>query len=185
MDLLHAIPWALTIFGIFLSLGWNLFNYTRTTAIQRDLRLQQIKLEEFRRLRDRIDEALAALMGIKKSLISKSAQCKRLTQLKSGTLAIERDMSACYVELQDSLIAADESAYASGSDWLTNVEARWEVYADHMFEFREQATLPAAKGKIDEAVGALADISRVLSNRLDQEIGIYARSPGRSWFEKS
>jgi hypothetical protein len=174
VELIDAIPWILASLGIIISLGWNFFNYRRTTSIQRDIRQQQIRLEEFRRLRTRIDDALAALLQRKKDLAMAAAPGLTLAKLKSATLEIERAITTDYVELQDRLASADESAYATNADWVELIEPSWETYADQIFEFREQTKAPEARQRVDLAIGALGEIGRVLNRRLDQEIGIYA-----------
>ena len=174
VELIDAIPWILASLGIIISLGWNFFNYRRTTSIQRDIRQQQIRLEEFRRLRTRIDDALAALLQRKKDLAMAAAPGLSLPKLKSATLEIERAITTDYVELQDRLASADESAYATNTDWVELIEPSWEAYADQIFEFREQTKAPDARERIELATGALGEIGRVVNRRLDQEIGIYA-----------
>ncbi len=97
-----------------------------------------------------------------------------LAKLKSATLEIERAITTDYVELQDWLASADESAYATNADWVELIEPAWEIYADQIFEFREQAKAIDARQKIEAAINALGEIGRVLNRRLDLEIGIYA-----------
>lgn len=180
-----VIPWTLTIVGIAASLIWNLFNYRRTISIQTDVRQQQVRLEEFRRLRGLIDTSVAAIIEVKKQfegLLSSHT----LAAIVKAADAPQKALPRAYLDLCDTLDIVNDSAFAEGKDWVDTTAPAWEACNEQLYNFGEATDLAIAKQHVEGAVQQLTVLVRVLHQRLEREVGRFSPAKVRKqhWWNR-
>jgi hypothetical protein len=170
-----GIPWLLTAIGIIASLAWNWFNYTRTTKLQKTLRGETVRLEEFRRVRTPIDAALTEMRAEMEVLKALARSGAKLAEIKESAATAQKAITAKYLKLQIALEDADSSQFAEGADWLPPVEIIWDtaisqldaVYAKNAKEIEVQAAL-------SDSCTTLSELTRQVGKRIDTEVNRFA-----------
>lgn len=172
--LLDAIPWTLTFAGIVASLIWNYFNYRRTTGLQRTIRQETVRLEEFRRIRTPIDATLTELRNERATLNTLATSGHALAELREEIAKVEQAIVKIYVRLQTALDDANTSAYASGDDWVQAVEPSWEAFINAIDGVHNpNRTDTEVRTAIVSAVSKLEQLGRAVGARIDRELQRY------------
>lgn len=112
------IGWVVTAIGIVISFVWNLINSISTNRTAARLRGEQYDLNQWARLRARVDQALDGLNIAVATII---LEVQELETEEPGNAAIDRGNHRL-ISAQDELASALEecalSGYCSGDGWL-------------------------------------------------------------------
>ncbi|MBB4041615.1 hypothetical protein GGR34_003293 [Microvirga flocculans] len=134
---------------------WNFINYRRTTGLQKQIRYDTVKLEEFRRVRSVIDTVLTELGSERQTLRGISASGVTIEELRTQVGERQVKLVEIFDRLEVALQKADQSDFASGKDWTATVHGTWDrfnttidkVYSPHRRE-EEARAAPAEAAKI-------------------------------------
>jgi hypothetical protein len=161
------VPWALSIASVL----WNYWNYRRTTGLQKRIRVDTVRLEEFRRIRTGIDTVLTDLGSQRDTLRSLSSSGVTLGDLRKQVEEQQKKILEIYLRLESALQRADQSTYASGTDWFTTIEGHWDRFLDAVDKVygphRPQAE---ARRAPSTAAGFLGELITAVEARLDREM---------------
>ncbi|WP_157961406.1 hypothetical protein [Microvirga flavescens] len=179
-DLSQAVPWGLSFAGLI----WNYINYRRTTGLQKQIRFDTVRLEEFRRVRTAIDTVLTELGSERDTLRSLSTSAVSLEELRPQVKARQDKIQEAYLRLESALKRADQSKYASGNDWA----AKAEGYEDRFLDALDKAYNPNRReDQVRPVPAAAANILHemicAIDQRLDAEMTSFIGEQKNSWFQ--
>jgi hypothetical protein len=170
----QAVPWLLTAAGTTASLGWNYFNYTRTTRIQRQLREDTIRLDEFRRVRTLIDGILAEIRNEQATWHSVASGGTSVEELRRQIEGLQAKILLLYMRLDSALTRANESDFATGEDWLALLEQPWDDYNSAVNRvFNPQHRETEIRIAIRDAAKHLGKLIAAVESRIDRETKQY------------
>lgn len=174
----EIIAWTITAVGIATSLGWNYLNQRNQKKFQTKTRSDQIRLEEFRRIRTPIDAALGELRVQRDTLRALAASAKPTPAIRREAAGTQRTLTEKYLNLEQALADADNSRFAEGQDWLQPVEVLWDraVTALEPVTVR-RSTRASVIISLTEGVDQLTQILRLTNMRLENEVSRFTESP--------
>lgn len=112
--------WKIATIGLTsISLLWNIANTVYTSSSNKRNTKRLVNLEEFRaRVRDPLEDVLRRGEAVIRELRQISEQPNFPANIEDTLVAHNRELMGCMSEIQDRLIDADESKFASGFNWL-------------------------------------------------------------------
>jgi hypothetical protein len=164
---MQAVPWLMSA----ASLVWNYFNTKKTSKLQRDTKVLDRRIEEFRRIRTNLDGVLADVMQRRDALSSLVKAGGTMTVLRSQVEEEQKLILDVYFKLDSALRRVDSSTFASGADWADLLNARWDQFNDKLNGIYRPGI---SRGEVQQAVeGAkivLTSIIDAIEARLEQEM---------------
>lgn len=163
----------LTILGIGASLGWNWFNWQHSEKMEQRLRSEALRRDEWFRVRADIDGALNRLQSQKDQFYALSIGGHAIEAFRSNLLKTQEDSVQPYLNLASALRRADDSVYASGSDWEQLPEQEWDGFLEELNVIYENPDPSSARAQLKIASDRLDRIRRVVRERIDDETGMH------------
>lgn len=165
----EPFPWGplLAAIGIVASLGFNVFNYVRTSTIRRD----SISLDEFRRLRIPVDAALLDIRNERANLSSLEASDAEVDEWEKLVAAEQAKVVASHEKLLLVLEDLDVSAFADGENWSYLTLDEWDRFSDSLdAAYTPGRTIEMRKQALSAAAVSLDRLVVVVKKRIDHEI---------------
>lgn len=178
VDLLTSIPWIIAIGGTAFNLLWNFINYKKTTGLQKNIRRETVRLEEFRRVRTPIDTALTELGNEKANFAGISQSAATIVEWREQINASSGKIVLIFIKLQDALTNANSSQYTSKTDWLDGIDPLWDQFSSAI-----DKTQNTARSDIDSrsaagtAASKLTELASLINSKIDKELNLYTTSP--------
>lgn len=172
-DVSQGFEWGpvLTAVGIAVSLGWNLLNTFLAGSIKRADR----RLDEFKRLRTRLDAATGVLREVSGSLralgISSSPKAKWLKQVTEQNQA----MGEAYRKAQLVLEDLDRSLYVRQSNWLAATGNHWDNALDSINgAYNPTRSVTEQKQSVANCAAHLEAMVGAIESEIENEMKLYA-----------
>lgn len=156
----QTIGWIVAGVGIAISLVWNGFNYCRTQAIAKQLRVEQYRAGQWARVRARIEGALDGLIAASKASVHQAQQLDE-TNFQTNVVGI---FLLLLVDAQDELASALEEAklspYCEGENWCdaaNGVKNGSETSWDNVVGIMAEAEAAETKADMVRALKSLKE----------------------------
>lgn len=177
-DYLATVPWIIAIGGTVVNLIWNFVNYRKTTGLQKSIRRETVRLEEFRRVRTPIDTALTELANERANLASIAKSAKSIAEWRDQVTASSEKIVLIFVRLQDALGIANSSKYTSGSKWLDGLDPIWDQFSSAIDKTQNQNRPEIeARAAAGAAASKLGELVALINSKIDDELQRYTSSP--------
>jgi hypothetical protein len=164
------VTWIIGGVGIVASLGYNAFNHYRTNA----LREAGVRLTEFERVREPIDDGLRTLREARDDLDLLIQNAIGLQDLRNKVGAYNKEKRTVFVGLERALTDADDSRNISGDDWAARPASLFDEYLQSLnIVYAPEASEADTQRTLRNAVGRLDEIRRIVMKRLDDELVRY------------
>ncbi len=172
-----AFPWAalLTAVGVIVSLAWNVFN----TWFAHSIKKQDRRLDEFKRLRARVDAAVDELRGTTSSLVALQNTSSKQdfgTKLKALNLELAQQDQKISIALND----LERSHYVHLKGWPEMRLPLWdEALAALNGGYNTTKSLVEQKRAVKACVRHLNEMVSQINQNLEEELVQYASRPRR------
>lgn len=168
------IGWTLTALGIIASLAFNIFNYLRVSGLQKRIRRETVKVEEFRRVRTPLDASLAEFRSQRDVFRGYADSGLATKELRTQSLAAQKSLTEAFNAFAGALQDADESKFANGGDWFQPVSALWDELVIRFDVIQNpKRTEPETRRAISEIADRIERMRRVTFARIDEEMKQY------------
>ncbi len=170
----QTVTWVLAGGGTLVNLAWNFLNYKKTSGLQKSIRADTIKLEEFRRVRAPIDNVVSEIRELKSNILAAKDSGNDVKNLRASLIEYHRKLVEAYLKLSAALDAANKSMFVNGQDWLQLIDQSWELYNASFDGIQNQQQTDAyCREKIRDAGLHLDAICISVQDRLDQTLQAY------------
>lgn len=170
-SLADHVGWIVAFFGIVASLVWNWHNARATEALRQKLAGDAIALEEFRRVRNRIDNAINELQDRWLNLNSLVTSGHEIEELRSMVGTEHQSITAMYGRLQLALELASKSQFAAGEEWSELGAEDWENYVNCIDGVQNtHRTSDESRDKLKFATLHLAQVFNSVNECLDGKL---------------
>lgn len=173
-DWLNAIPWGVALGGTVVNLVWNYINYRKTTGLQKTIRRETVRLEEFRRVRTPIDTALSEIGNERANLAAISQSATEIVKWREEVTTSFQKIVLIFLKLHDALSAANSSQYTSGNDWLSGVDPIWDAFGSAIDRTQNQSRSEGdCRSAATAAAVKLGELTALVNSKIDGEIQRY------------
>jgi hypothetical protein len=178
VNLLTSIPWIIAIGGTVINLLWNFINYKKTTGLQKNIRKETVRLEEFRRVRTPIDSALTELGNEKANFAGISKSATPIAEWREQINASSAKIVLIFIKLQDALTHANSSQYTSKADWLEGIDPVWDQFSSAIDKTQNTARSEIeSRSAAGTAASKLTELTSLINGKIDKELNLYTTSP--------
>lgn len=173
-DWVTSIPWIVAIVGTLINLLWNFVNYRKTTGLQKTIRQETVRLEEFRRVRTPIDGALGEIGNERANLAAISQSATPINEWRQQVNSSFEKIVLTFLKLQDALNLANSSQYTSEKDWLGGVDPIWDSVGSAIDRTQNQGR-PESECRAAAGTAAikLGELSALINSKIDREVQRY------------
>lgn len=169
-----AVDWGIIIAsgGLIVNLSFNIVNFIRTTSLKKG----DLRVEEFKRLRARLDGALDELIAQARAIqaLSRSATTGAVWQKQleaKNKLLTEADSKVMTI-----LTEMNDSPFASGNGWLTVGTTEWDNALSTLNGgYNTTLSIGDRKNAIADSAQCIEARVRLIKNRVSDEMSSYAK----------